>query len=170
MDEELAPVGAADLRDGGPLAGALLALNNAHAAELSWLEPGRLRRMAAAAFLARRAGAADALLLAFDQDADYDSPNFLWFRARLPRFVYVDRVVVAVHARRRGLAGRLYRELFARAAEAGHEWVVCEVNSAPPNPASDAFHARLGFTAIGAGQVDGGKKTVRYLACPLAGC
>jgi uncharacterized protein len=37
-------------------------------------------------------------MLAFDQDADYDSPNFLWFRERLARFVYADRVVV-----RRGL-------------------------------------------------------------------
>ena len=47
------------------------------------------------AFLARRIGHADALLLAFDQDADYDSPNFLWFRSRYSRFVYVDRIVVA---------------------------------------------------------------------------
>jgi len=149
------------------LAQALLALNNAHAVELSWLEPARLSHLAAQAFLAERIGQADALLLAFDQDADYDSPNFLWFRERFPRFVYVDRVVVAAPARGRGHARRLYQTLFERARAAGHERVVCEVNSNPPNPASDAFHADLGFTAVGAADIHGGEKTVTYLARAL---
>src|SRR6266566_911945 len=60
---------------------ALLALNNAHAEALSWLEPDKLRYLAAHAFLARRIGDLDAFILALDQDASYDSPNFLWFRA-----------------------------------------------------------------------------------------
>jgi predicted GNAT superfamily acetyltransferase len=42
------------------------------------------------------------------------------------------------------------------------------VNSAPPNPESDAFHAALGFTEVGAGSPDGGGKRVRYLARALA--
>jgi len=142
---------------------ALLALNNAHAVELSWLESGKLARMASEAFVARRVGAADALLLAFDQDADYDSVNFLWFRGRFDRFVYVDRVVVADAARGRGLARRLYDDLFAAARAAGHARVVCEVNSDPPNPASEAFHAALGFVPVGVAQIHGGKKTVTYL-------
>jgi predicted GNAT superfamily acetyltransferase len=74
---------------------AALALNNAHATELSFLEPPRFARLVRSAFLARRIGEIEALLIAFDQDADYDSPNFLWFRERYPRFVYVDRIVVA---------------------------------------------------------------------------
>jgi predicted GNAT superfamily acetyltransferase len=147
---------------------ALLALNNAHAMELSWLEPDRLAHLVAEAFLAKRIGEADAFLLAFDQDADYDSPNFLWFRARYPRFVYVDRIVVAGHARGRGLARRLYLDLFEQALHAGHERVVCEVNAIPPNPASDAFHADLGFVEVGSGEIHGGSKTVSYLARPLA--
>lgn len=142
---------------------ALLALNNAHAVELSWLEPARLAHLVAEAFLARRVGVADALLLTFDQDADYDSPNFLWFRARYPSFVYVDRVVVADSARGRGLAKALYDDLFAAAKAAGHERIVCEVNSDPPNPASDAFHAALGFVPVGTAEIHGGKKTVTYL-------
>jgi uncharacterized protein len=101
------------------LGAAVLALNNAHARELSWLEPARLQHLVAHAFLARRIGALDAFLLAFDQDAPYDSPNFLWFRERFPRFVYVDRIVVATHARGHGLARVLYRDLFERVAEAG---------------------------------------------------
>jgi GNAT superfamily N-acetyltransferase len=92
-----------------------------------------------------------------------DEANFLWFRSRLARFVYVDRVVVAVGARGRGHARRLYLDLFERARLAGHDRVVCEVNSTPPNPGSDAFHAALGFTQIGAETIHGGAKTVRYL-------
>ncbi len=109
----------ADLAASPDLAEALLALNNAHAVELSWLEPARLAHMVAEAFLAERIGQADALLLAFDQDADYDSPNFLWFRERYPRFVYVDRIVVASAARGRGHARRLYQLLFRASPRGG---------------------------------------------------
>lgn len=143
---------------------AVLALNNAHAAELSWLEPERLSVLIGEAFLARRIGAVDAFLLTFDQDAAYDSPNFLWFRDRYPRFVYVDRIAVAPSARGRGLARRLYLDLFEHVARAGHDLVVCEVNSEPPNPASDAFHAALGFDEVGQASIHGGAKSVRYFA------
>lgn len=142
---------------------ALLALNNAHAVELSWLELERLAHLVDQAFVARRVGVADALLLTFDQAADYDSVNYLWFRERYPAFVYVDRVVVADSARGRGLARALYDDLFAAAKAAGHQRIVCEVNSDPPNPASDAFHAALGFATVGTAAIHGGKKTVTYL-------
>lgn len=146
---------------------AILALNNAHARELSWLEPERLEYLVGQAFLVLRAGEADAFLMTFDQDADYDSENFLWFRARYPRFVYVDRVVVADQARGRGLARRLYEALFDKARAAGHTLVTCEVNADPPNPASDAFHAALGFAEVGQAALRGGDKTVRYFAREL---
>lgn len=148
---------------------AVLALNNAHAAELSWLEPERLAELLGQAFYARRIGALEAFIMTFDQDGRYDSPNFLWFRERYPRFVYVDRVVVAAEARGRGHARRLYEDLFARARNLGHTTVTCEVNADPPNPASDAFHAALGFGEVGAAAIHGGKKTVRYYAKTLAG-
>ena len=147
---------------------AVLTLNNGHAAELSWLEPERLSFLIGKAFYARRIGDLEAFLLAFDQDADYDSPNYLWFRARYPRFVYVDRIVVAASARGRGHARRLYEDLFAHAAQAGHDLVVCEVNSDPPNPASDALHAALGFSEIGHASIHGGTKSVRYYVRHLA--
>jgi predicted GNAT superfamily acetyltransferase len=152
-DPELQSVTPAEISQGAALAKALLALNNAHAGELSWLEPERLEHLVQQAFLARRIGGLDAFLLAFDQDAGYDSPNFLWFRARYPRFVYVDRIVVAASARGRGYARQLYHDLFEHALRAGHERVVCEVNSTPPNPKSDAFHAALGFVEVGTGSV-----------------
>lgn len=147
----------------------ILALNNAHAVELSWLEPARLSALIDQAFFVRSVGDAEAFLLAFDQDARYGSPNFLWFRDRYDRYVYVDRIVVAPAARGRGHAGRLYRELFAEAHRKGHVRIVCEVNSDPPNPASDAFHAALGFGEVGAATLPGGAKTVRYLERPLPG-
>jgi predicted GNAT superfamily acetyltransferase len=161
--QALQSIAPAEISRDEALAKTLLALNNAHAQELSWLEPARLEHMVAQAFLARCIGNLDAFLLAFDQDADYDSPNFLWFRARYPRFVYVDRIVVAASARGRGCARRLYQDLFKQAGRAGHEHVVCEVNISPPNPASDAFHAAFGFVEVGSASVYGGSKTVRYL-------
>src|ERR1700738_3939673 len=120
-DRELQSIAPADISSGEALAKTLLALNNAHAQELSWLEPERLEHLVNEAFLARRIGSLDAFLLAFDQDSRYDSPNFLWFCARYPGFVYVDRIVVASSARGRGCARRLYHDLFARAAPAGHQ-------------------------------------------------
>ena len=66
---------------------AILALNNEHAAELSWLEPERLSFLLSEAFYIRRIGALEAFIMTFDQDARYDSPNFLWFRERYPRCV-----------------------------------------------------------------------------------
>jgi predicted GNAT superfamily acetyltransferase len=155
---------AADVAPGTSLGAAVIALNNAHAKELSWLAPERLPFLAAHAFAARRIGEVDAFLLAFDQDAPYNSPNFLWFRARFLRFVYVDRVVVATAARGRGLARTLYADLFDHTIRAAHDRVVCEVNSRPPNPESDAFHAALGFVEVGRASVHNDSKDVRYLS------
>ncbi len=146
---------------------AVLALNNRHAEELSWLEPEQLSHLVAQAFYARRIGAVEAFLIAFDQSADYDSPNFLWFKSRYTRFVYIDRIAVAEAARGRGHARSLYRDLFEIAARNGHDIVVCEVNSDPPNPGSDAFHAALGFLEVGQATIHGGKKAVRYFARSL---
>ncbi len=144
----------------------LLSLNNAFASELSFLTPEKAAYLVAQAFMAARVGEADALLLAFDQDAAYDNPNFRWFKDRFPRFVYVDRVVVAPAARGRGLARALYRALFDRAG--AYDRVVCEINLDPPNPASDAFHAALGFEPVGTAVLPGVHKTVRYFSRALA--
>jgi predicted GNAT superfamily acetyltransferase len=144
----------------------VLALNALHAVATSPLDEPALRRLLAEAFHAVRVDRGAALLIALDQDAIYDSPNFLWFRARLPRFVYVDRVIVAAAQRGRGLADALYRDLKAKARAAGHDRIVCEVNVDPPNPQSDAFHARQGFTEMGRTRLANGK-TVRYLSCSL---
>jgi predicted GNAT superfamily acetyltransferase len=141
----------------------LLALNNAHSTELSSLTLAEFNRLIQLSFYAAQAGDAAALLLTFDQSADYDSPNFLWFRERYDCFVYVDRVVTSPLARGKGYAKALYADLFQRALNAGHSRVVCEVNLIPPNPASDSFHAALAFSEVGRASIHDGSRTVRYL-------
>ena len=110
---------------GAAIERALLALNNAHASQTSHLTPERWAELVGRAFAADCIMPPASLLIAFDQDADYDSPNFEWFRSRLSRFVYVDRIIVDAGHQGRGLARRLYQGLFDKALEAGHEDVVC---------------------------------------------
>ena len=141
----------------------LLALNNAHATELSPLALADFDRLIQTSFFAAALEDGAAFLIAFDQTAAYDSPNFLWFRERYDRFVYVDRVVTSLLARGKGHAKALYANLFERAKRDGHSRFVCEVNLIPPNPASDAFHAALGFAEVGRAPIHDGTKTVRYL-------
>lgn len=141
----------------------LLALNNDHAVETSLLDEAAFLALVEQAFWFGRLED-DAFILTFDQNARYSGQNFLWFKQRFDRFVYVDRIVVASLARGRGLARRFYEELFQRALSAGHSRITCEVNQVPPNLASDAFHARLGFAEVGTAILDASGKTVRYLA------
>lgn len=146
---------------------ALHELNQAHVTELSSLTLARLGELVQAAFLARCAESRGAFLLTFDQDAPYDSPNFIWFKENYGRFVYVDRIVVAPSERGQGLAARLYEELFHQARSEGHSLVCCEVNSDPPNPGSDRFHEALGFQEAGHAHLPDRGKSVRYLVCEL---
>jgi uncharacterized protein len=136
----------------------ILALSALHETETGHLDRASLTKMLEDAFhSATSAAGKDGYLIAFDQDADYDSENFLWFKARYDRFVYVDRIVVAEHARGRGLAREFYEGLFEHAASTDHIRVVCEVNIDPPNPGSLAFHAALGFAEIGQALLSNGK-------------
>jgi predicted GNAT superfamily acetyltransferase len=143
---------------------ALNALNNAFAKETSFLDAAdwvRLTGMACFSF-----ATPDAFIIAFDQDADYDSQNFLWFRDRFERFVYIDRVVVAASAHGQGLGRRLYEKLFADAKAAGFPCVLAEVNTNPPNPGSIGFHTKMGFDAV-EDVTWSPEKSVRYFARTL---
>jgi uncharacterized protein len=148
---------------------AALALNNAHATELSPLNTSELRALLDGAFYARQVGNLQAFLIALDEKhPTYASPNYLWFKSRQSRFVYVDRIVVAKGARGKGHARLLYVDLIEQASAAGHASIECEVNLDPPNPASDAFHEALGFRQVGTAAIHGGPKTVRYLELALS--
>jgi hypothetical protein len=147
----------------------VLALNHLHEVELSPLSRGGLSELVANAAYCRVVDNRAAYLIAFDQDGDYHSPNFLWFKDRLRRFIYVDRVTVSEQNRGRGLARLLYEDLFQFASRDGHDVIVCEVNSEPPNPASDAFHLTMAFTEMGNARLEDRGKTVRYLRRDLTG-
>ncbi len=168
MAEESTAISA--IHDLGPLDSAhVLVLNNAHAIETSELDEERLAALLRMAFYARGIDdGATAFLVALDHNAAYKNENFEWFKARRESFVYIDRVIVAEAARGRGIAKALYDDLFAEAKLAGHERVVCEVNIDPPNPASEAFHSAMGFTAVGQAAIHNGTKTVRYFEKTLA--
>ncbi len=145
----------------------VLALNQRFQVETSSLTPTRLAELAGAASRFRIVSPTAAFLLAFDAEADYDGACFQWHRAREGSFLYVDRIIVAPEARGGGLARALYEDLFAHARARGYASVTCEVNSDPPNPASDAFHDAMGFEAVGEERLDGRDKTVRFLRLAL---
>jgi predicted GNAT superfamily acetyltransferase len=141
----------------------MLTLNNANGAETSLLDETGMDALLGAAFYARGTDrGATAFLIALDHNAAYVNPNFSWFRERRKSFVYIDRVIVAQASRGHGIGRKLYQDLFGAATQAGYDRVVCEVNIQPPNPASEAFHAAMGFIGIGDAAIHNGKKTVRY--------
>jgi uncharacterized protein len=148
----------------------ILALNAESVRFLSPLDDNRLRHLHAQAAYHRVVdddGTIGAFLLAFREGADYDSPNYRWFAATYPRFLYVDRIVVAKTAQGRGLGGRLYEDIVAFAAHAGVDRLTCEFDIDPPNPASAKFHERFGFREVGRQHVAGGRKEVSLQVRPV---
>jgi predicted GNAT superfamily acetyltransferase len=148
----------------------ILALNEASVSLLSPLSPERLTDLHAQAALHRvveREGEVIGFLLAFREGAAYDSPNYRWFAERYPRFLYVDRVVVADAARGHGVGALLYRDMFEFAAASAAGLVTCEFDVDPPNPASERFHARFGFHEVGRQWVADGRKQVSLQAAPV---
>ncbi len=113
------------------------------------------------------AGEMAGFLLALPETADYESINFGFFKRNYPRFVYIDRIVVSASHRRAGVGAALYEDL-ARHLPGDCPMLTCEVNVRPPNPASIAFHQRLGFNPVGEQDTEGGSKRVCMMAKPLA--
>lgn len=145
---------------------AVLALNDDHLVETGPLSAAELDRLLSLAFVAEAlhdpAGRLLGFVTALEQGTDWPSLNYAWFAARHTRFVYVDRVITAPEARGQGVARALYLRVFEAARAAGHDRVGAEVNVDPPNPASLAFHAAMGFAPLAEAPLPGGKR-VRYL-------
>jgi len=99
-------------------------------------------------------------LLAMREGAAYPNDNYGWFQSRYPKFIYIDRIVVGTEYAGQGIGSTLYQALFDRARASDTAIITCEYNLEPPNPASAAFHARLGFREVGRQQVAGGTKLV----------
>lgn len=149
---------------------AILALNHAFVAVLSPLDETRLAHLhvqAAQHRVVERDGEVLAFLLTLREATDYDSPNYRWFAARYPRFLYVDRIVVSASAQGLGVGRQLYRDACRHAIGHALPVLVCEFDIAPPNPASASFHAALGFREVGT-QTLGVGKQVSLQALDLA--
>ncbi|WP_448060338.1 GNAT family N-acetyltransferase [Cellulomonas hominis] len=116
-----------------------------------------------------RTGPADVLgfVLALAPGRDYTSENYRWFSLHRPGSLYVDRIVVAPASHGRGVGRLLYDAVEAQARALGLAEITCEVNLEPPNPASLAFHDRLGFTRVGEQSTKGGSVRVALLARPV---
>lgn len=151
----------------------LLALNESVVQYLSPLDPGRLawlHSLAAYHRVLEVDGEVAGFLLACREGTDYDSPNYRWFAARYPRFLYIDRVVVAPGRQGGGLGRRLYEDLLRVARQTAVDLITCEYDLDPPNEASRGFHAGFGFAEVGT-QVAGpaGKRvSLQVLDCGMA--
>ena len=149
---------------------AILALNNGAVPHVNVLSVEEFAWLAGHANFFRLAED-DAGLLGFALvlpcGVDYWSDNYKWFAARYDRFVYLDRVVVAERARRRGVGRALYEALFAFVRGTWPR-VTLEVNLRPPNPGSERFHAQLGFITRGVREYNGGVNAVLLMERAVA--
>lgn len=82
----------------------------------------------------------------------YDGDHYAFFSQAYEEFLYLDRVVLASHVRRRGIGRVVYDELEGVARRFGR--MTLEVNVDPPNPPSLAFHAGRGYVEVGRGGPD----------------
>ena len=85
-------------------------------------------------------------LMAMDQNTDYDSINFLWFKDKFNKFYYIDRVIVDESMGGKGIASLLYRELIDIKQDIP---LVAEVSINPSNEGSVIFHDKIGFREVG---------------------
>ena len=148
----------------------ILALNEESVHFLSPLNAERLAGLHAQSAYHRVAesdGSVQGFLLVLKEGARYDSPNYLWFSERFPRFLYVDRVVIADSAQGKGVGRLLYEDLFRFAKSRGAGMITCEFDVEPPNLGSQRFHERFGFKEVGTQRVGASKKLVSLQAVTI---
>ncbi|WP_158770071.1 GNAT family N-acetyltransferase [Paraglaciecola sp. L1A13] len=88
-------------------------------------------------------------LLVMGPKSRYINENYGWFKKHYDDFMYIDRIVLAIHYQGKQLGHALYRDLFLFAQQHGCQHVVCEYNVVPSNIPSAKFHQRLGFVEVG---------------------
>lgn len=158
------------LRDLTPLdVPSMLALNNAAAPAVpasSEVELTELLRVSSFGFAAVSGEEFLGFVVGFEPGIDYASPNYHYFENRGTDHLYVDRIVVAEAARGMRVGQTLYNRVVDLAIDQGRAEVTCEVNIEPPNPASLAFHSRLGFSEVD--RQENGYATVTLLVRPLS--
>ena len=144
---------------------AVLALNNSAVPHVNELSTAAFAWIVAHAAYFRVAEDPAGLLgfvIALGPGHDYWSLNYQWFTARGGEFLYLDRIVVAEHARGAGVGRALYDDI-DRFATGRWPRITLEVNLRPPNPGSLAFHERLGFRRVGVREEEHGAKAVALM-------
>ncbi len=120
-----------------------------------------LRNMNQGISTVERSNSVVGFLIALDETADYESPNFRYFKHCYDSFVYVDRIVISESHQGKGIGHELYRQLQVICKET--PILCCEVNIRPPNPASIAFHQNIGFESVDEQETEQGKKRVSLM-------
>lgn len=105
-------------------------------------------------------------LIGLRPGTNYASVNYRWFCDHYADFAYVDRIAIADHARRHGLATRFYDD-FRNTMPSEVEVMTCEVNIKPPNESSMRFHERYGFKQVDSQTTEGGTKEVALMVRTL---
>ena len=129
----------------------VLALNNAAGTTILPLDMARLTALGEQAAYFRIAlvdGNIAGFLIALREDADYGSPNFTWFQKNYPKFLYIDRIVIARPYRGLGL-GRIFYSDVTSYAEVRVPLLACEVFLEPRDDVSVLFHGTYGFQEVG---------------------
>ena len=130
-------------------------------------EMAQLLEQAHWSVVAERDGELQGMVLCFGTGEDYSSENYQYFEQNYASHFYIDRIVIDESARGEGLGAKLYAEVFAEAAHRGADVVTCEVNLEPPNPASIAFHHRMGFADVSTQATKGGSVVVQLMAASV---
>ncbi|MCK9538388.1 GNAT family N-acetyltransferase [Dokdonella sp.] len=147
----------------------VLALNNAAGATILPLDGAGLQVLHAQASYFRLAevdGHVAGFLVAMREDADYASPNFLWFQRHYPEFAYIDRIVIARPYRGLGL-GRVFYADVTSYAETRVPLLTCEVFLEPRDDVSVLFHGTWGFQEVGQQVMPDNGRRVSLLARKL---
>jgi uncharacterized protein len=131
---------------------AILRINSQCVPHVAPLDPSELRRLvelASVVWIAVGATGIEGYLLGMTGNDDYDGEEFAAFVSRLGRtFLYVDQVAVSADARRERVASELYEHVALWSLKRDIGVLCCEVNLAPPNPASMSFHEQHGFERL----------------------
>ncbi|GAB2492433.1 GNAT family N-acetyltransferase [Arenimonas alkanexedens] len=129
----------------------VLALNNAAGPSILQMDATKARffwEYAEYFRVAEQDGQITGFLVALSQDAPHDSPNFAWFKERQPRFLYIDRIVIA-RPRRGGGRGRAFYADVQSFAELRWPQLCCEVFLQSGNDPALLFHGSFGFREVG---------------------
>lgn len=146
-------------------------LLNMNAEFVHWLSPldqPKLDYILQRATYQRQINQADGILLGYGHEVNYpDHKNLTWLKQHLSDFFYIDRVIIKRRAHGQGLGYALYQDVTNFAVQQGYKWIACEVNTRPNNPASHAFHLKMGFKAIGDVNYPNYDAALRYYAKPI---